>query len=528
MKRALIYARVSTDEQADKGYSLPSQVEACRRYAALLGYEVIEVFSDDYSGATPIAERPAGKMMVAALKQKQANAVIAYQVDRLSRDIVDLLASVRDWLRRGIEVHTCDIGKVESEFDIVLVIKGWQGSDERKKIIERCSRGRNSKAKSGKVVGNGLPPFGYRYRDGQLFIVEDEAKIIRLIYELYVNGDGQGKPLTIWQICCRLVELGIPTPSQIMGRKHNRKRENHIWSFPTVSNFLRNATYAGTWRYGKKIGSNGNGGHRRTEEQITVRVPAIIDINTWEAAQVKRDYNKRTAKRNRKHEYLLSGHVRCAICNYSMTGQMRWRGGGQRFYRCGKYRFTGMENYLCGRKQTRADGLEEKVWNYLLELMMDKEKFHSALSQAQHAEQEDLEPKREQLAILEKQLAEDAKEASSFADALLYAPDGAVRKAIQDKITLFEGIHAERIKRRDELERELSKQMFSNESVAAAEQFREDVIAGLLNPSFEDKRRTLELLQVKIEVDAVAKKAWVTCLVPAEKRTIDLTIFQND
>lgn len=102
MKRALIYARVSTEEQADKGYSLPSQIEACKRYAALLGYEVVEVFADDYSGATPIAERPEGRKMVAALKQKQASAVLAYQVDRLSRDTVDLLASVRDWLRRGI------------------------------------------------------------------------------------------------------------------------------------------------------------------------------------------------------------------------------------------------------------------------------------------------------------------------------------------------------------------------------------------------------------------------------------------
>ncbi len=569
--RAIIYARVSTDDQADKGYSLPSQLDACRKYAERLGFSIvgtqyydlntglevvqkdgvwqfvesaksaqlvekglgrqinsIPAFVEDCSGTIPITERPEGKKLAAMLKAHQADAVIVYQVDRLSRDIVDLLATVRTWLRANLEVHTCDIGKIESELDIVLVIKGWQGSDERKKIIERCSRGRNSKAKSGKVVGNGLPPFGYRYRDGQFVVVEEEAKIIRLIFTWYVHGDGNSKPLTIWQICCRLTELGMPTPSQIMGRRHNRKRENHIWSFPTVSNFLTNETYMGIWRYGKKIGSNGNGGHRLAGDQITVSVPQIIDRATWEAAQARREYNKRTSKRNRKHDYLLSGHVRCAVCNYSMTGQMRWRGGGNRFYRCGKYRFTGMENYLCGRKQVRADLLEEKVWGYLIELMTDGEKFHAALREAQEKEQADLAPKREQLEILEKQLVEDEKEAGSFADALVYAPDGAVRRAIQDKITLFERLYAERIKRHEELQAELNRQILTDENIAAADQFRDDVIVGLLNPTFEDKRRALELLRVKVEVNAVEKKAWVTCLIPAELRTIDLTTFQSD
>jgi len=138
-KRAILYARVSSEEQADKGYSLPTQLDACRRYAERLGISVVAEMTEDYSGATAIAERPTGKRLVSMLKRGEANTLIAYQVDRLSRDIVDLLASVRDWIRAGVEIHACDIGRIESELDIVLVIKGWQGSDERKKIIERTS-----------------------------------------------------------------------------------------------------------------------------------------------------------------------------------------------------------------------------------------------------------------------------------------------------------------------------------------------------------------------------------------------------
>ncbi len=149
VKKAVIYVRVSTDEQADKGYSLPTQLEQCRNYAARLGFNIVAEFQEDCSGAIAFAERPEGKKAASMLKRREADAIIIYHVDRLSRDIVDLLASVRDWIRAGIQVHAGDIGQIDSELDIVLVIKGWQGSDERKKIIERCSRGRRGKAMAG-------------------------------------------------------------------------------------------------------------------------------------------------------------------------------------------------------------------------------------------------------------------------------------------------------------------------------------------------------------------------------------------
>jgi site-specific DNA recombinase len=161
VKRAILYARVSTDDQADKGYSLPSQLELCNKYAERLGYAVIAQLKEDYSGGTPINERPEGKRLAAMLSAREADAVIVYQVDRLSRDIVNLLATVQMWIHAGIEVHTCDIGRIESELDIVLVIKGWQGSDERKKFRERSMRGKRTKAQSGKVIAC-QPALGYR------------------------------------------------------------------------------------------------------------------------------------------------------------------------------------------------------------------------------------------------------------------------------------------------------------------------------------------------------------------------------
>src|SRR5215211_1110190 len=150
-KQAAIYVRVSTDDQAERGYSLPSQIEACQQFAWQRGFDVVAIYQDDISGAKPITNRPEGGELQNAINARQINTVIIYQVDRLSRDIVDLLATVRDWLRAGIEIYALDVGQVTSELDIVLVIKGWQGSDERQKIIERTSSGRYGKAKAGRV-----------------------------------------------------------------------------------------------------------------------------------------------------------------------------------------------------------------------------------------------------------------------------------------------------------------------------------------------------------------------------------------
>src|SRR5688500_10748234 len=216
-KQAAIYARVSTGDQAEKGYSLPRQIEACQKFASQKGFAVAAVYQDEISGAKPISIRPNGYELQKAIDSRQIKSVIVYCVDRLSRDIVDLLTTVRDWLRAGVEIHALDIGQITSAQDIVLVIKGWQGSDERQKIRERTMRGRLAKAKAGKVTGQGAPPYGYTYSDGELFIDESHAQIVRMIFEWYVNGDERGHMMSLYTIAERLTNMGIPTSSIIRG-----------------------------------------------------------------------------------------------------------------------------------------------------------------------------------------------------------------------------------------------------------------------------------------------------------------------
>lgn len=512
-KRAVLYARVSTDDQADKGYSLPSQLEACRKYAERQGFTTAAWFTEDYSGATRIAERPEGKKLMAMLCAQQADAVIVYQVDRLSRDIVDLLASVQAWIRAGIEIHTCDIGRIESELDIVLVIKGWQGSDERKKIVERTARGKRHKAQLGKVVGIGRAPYGFRFtRDTNnrvvgLEIDEPTARIAQLILQWYVCGDESGKRLSIFAIGARLTGLKIPTPGDLrgidkIGVHHKTKKElvlrRGVWSKSAVSNIINNEVYAGVWRYGRRIGEDGKGGRRPLAEQIAVSVPAIIDRETWERAQAQRRHNAVMSKRNAKHDYLLSGFMQCA-CGRSMSGSWDKRGKTSvRRYRCNSIGYH-HRGEVCKEKTIIADAAEDHVWNRIKAKFSDLNGLWAELKAAQQEELDMQEPKRDALQAVEGLIQETDQEANEVAHALRQAK-GRVSENLKRQQDEINARYDALTMRRDELKAELDARHLTDNALTEIAQFANDAKEGIEHATYDDKRRMLENLAVQVTV----------------------------
>ena len=113
------------------------------------------------------------------------------------------------------------------------------------------------------------------------------------------------------------------TPS--FTRPNSRKRPTHIWSRSTVTNILKNETYAGLLRYGKWVYEDSRKLRRRDDlEQIPIRVPAIVSQNLWEAAVAQRLRNVTYNQRNRRRDYLLSGMLVC-VCGRRMSGCARTR-----------------------------------------------------------------------------------------------------------------------------------------------------------------------------------------------------------
>jgi len=500
-KRAVVYARVSTDDQADKGYSLPSQLDACRSYAEQLGYEVVAEFRDDHSGATPVSERPQGRHMNDLIRSRQVDAVIVHQVDRLSRDIVDLLTSVRNWLQVGTEVHALDVGQIESELDIVLVIKGWQGSDERKKIRERSMRGKRAKARSGRVVGT-RAPYGYQHvrdENGKIETfepVEEQAKIVRMIFQWYVIGDENGKRLSAGKIAKRLSQMKIPTPGEVNSGYH-RKRPSGMWHACAVLDIISREVYAGIWRFGMRIGPTR---HKRPEEEwIEVEVPAIIDRDLWDAAQDQRQRNRQFSRRNAKHDYLLSGLIRCS-CGRAMSGEYF---SNHRYYSCTwrNNHHTNLEKRPCKARSVRADAIEVDIWDSILSIFSDRERLETQLKVAQQQELEALDPKLEELNAVEALITDTEQEAVEIGQAIKRAK-GLVAKTLDQNMKEVNTRYEALCKRRDTLQSEVSVIRLTDSAIREFMKFAEDVFTGIENADFETKRRVLEMLDISVVVNS--------------------------
>jgi site-specific DNA recombinase len=191
--RAALYARVSTDKQAEK-YGIPSQIEALRKRCLEKGWNVVpdidnEAFVDDgFSGSE--LNRPALNHLRELVQQGQVDVVIAYDPDRLSRNLADLLLLENDFARYGakLEFITQEMD-TSPEGKMFFAIRGAVGQYEREKIRERSMRGLREKVRQGKVLGGSCAPFGYRYNKDRATLEEnpETAKTVRLIFHIFVN-----------------------------------------------------------------------------------------------------------------------------------------------------------------------------------------------------------------------------------------------------------------------------------------------------------------------------------------------------
>lgn len=359
MRRAGIYARVSTAEQAEKGYSLGSQLEACRQKAVELGVEKVEEFIDDgYSGE--FIDRPALTQLRNCIADNKLEAVIVYDPDRLARNLAHQLIITEEIEKSGAQLLFVSVSFEQSpEGKLFYSIRGAISAYEKEKIKERSLRGKRGKAAQGKIIAD-AKPFGYTF-DKELsnyIINEPEADIVRQMYK-WLTEDRVGTAI----ICKRLNEIGVPSP-----------RLKKPWIVSAVYRLLTNPIYKGThvamrYQY-QKVGLNKRVKTRRPEsEWITVPVPAIVDVDCWQAAQQQLKDNKSLAKRNLKHEQLLNGLVYCAKCGRKMTIAYAGKSTDPKsYYVCMSQRsnsYVYSERERCDARRVPTELLDNAVYDHL-------------------------------------------------------------------------------------------------------------------------------------------------------------------
>jgi len=208
-ERAILYARVSTDEQARSGYSLAQQLEALRGHAACEGYEVIEEIQDPgQSGAS--LERPGMDRVRDLVAAGGVAVVLAQDRDRFAREPAYIYLLREEFAHHGCALKALnDRGDDSPEGQLADGILDQIARFERLKIAERSRRGKLRKVREGKVIAPRTPRYGFKLnaaRDGYE-IDEEEMEVVRRIFHM-VGVEGR----TPGSLAKTLEQQGVPTP----------------------------------------------------------------------------------------------------------------------------------------------------------------------------------------------------------------------------------------------------------------------------------------------------------------------------
>lgn len=344
-----IYGRVSTDEQAREGVSLDEQKERLLAYCRAMGWsEEPLIFIDDGYSAKNM-DRPQLNKLVTLLEEGKISKILVTKLDRMSRRLSDLLQLID--LCQAKDVAFISISE---SFDtntpsgrLTLQVLGAVAEFERERIRERVIDNMVHAAGKGKWLSQS--PYGYKMVDKELVIDEPEAKIVRKVFDMYLNK-GKG----FYAIAKWLNEEGIPS------------KQNKEWHLRSVKLMLSNPAYKGTLVWNRRDSNKKNRQVRDEEEWIVLdnAVPVIIEKETWEQVQ-ERHTKKSIANRAKTSPHLLGGLLRCGNCGSGMS--IGWSGSEPKRYRV--YRCSANKNKgTCTSKQYRAEDVEKWFKQGLLNL----------------------------------------------------------------------------------------------------------------------------------------------------------------
>ena len=328
-RRAAIYARYSSDNQREA--SIEDQIEICRRYVELKGWQLVKVYADPaQSGASRF--RPQYQQMVMDAEAGRFDAIVVEALDRLSRKLADVaeLFDRLDFAR--VALHAVSTGEVTA---MHVGLLGTMAQMQLKDLGEKTRRGQLGRALKGRIPGGNA--YGYRVLPatadgaGARRIEPTEAAVVRRIFDLFAAGSSPRA------IAKRLNAEGVPGP------------DGRPWGDTTISGqcgrgtgILNNALYVGrlAWnrcsyvkdpRTGKRVARPNP---KERWEVVPVPELRIVDDELWSRVkarqeelsfEVQRDDAGNALNGARRRRFLLSGLLVCGVCGggYTIVGKDR-------------------------------------------------------------------------------------------------------------------------------------------------------------------------------------------------------------
>lgn len=369
--KAGIYIRVSTEEQAKEGYSISAQKKKLQAFCQSQDWEVAGFYADEGVSAKN-TNRPQLQKMLTDIEMGLIECVLVYRLDRLTRSVFDLYK-----LLEVFDKHKCSFKSATEVYDtttamgrmfitIVAALAQW----ERENMAERIKFGQTEKVRQRKYTAR-RPPFGYKIDKDkwQLYIVEEEARIVREIFKLYQSGLGANR------LAKSLNSRGIFT------------REGNKWSPTTVMSVLQNRVHEGHIEW--------------NDDVVEDTHPAIISKEEFAAVQKLTKIRYNTPAKAVASDYIFSSKIRCSKCGASLVGNYTSRKdkkGNVRkcyYYRC-------RDRATCEKPDSIAEAkIDNAFINYLTHMEINNTLYNEEAIIEQKEEYKD-EEKQSLLAELAK------------------------------------------------------------------------------------------------------------------------------
>lgn len=304
--RIAYYARVSTDKYEQLN-SLSNQVSYFEDLIkSKENWEYIESYIDEGISGTSTIKRNAFNKMLEDAKNKKFDLILTKEVSRFARDTLDSIKSTRELLKDGVGVFFINdnINTLDADSELRLTIMTSLAQDEVRKLSERVKFGHQRAIKSGRVLGNN-DIWGYEKKDGKLKIIEEEAKMIKRLFELYVSG-----------------KYGMSTIAKMLYNEGFKNKNGKILSMTTISYIIKNPKYKGYYCGNKTTTVDYKLKNRITKEEKdwviykdNKNIPPIVSEEIWDLANLI--YTKRSEKIKHidkkvfQNRYNFSGKIYC-------------------------------------------------------------------------------------------------------------------------------------------------------------------------------------------------------------------------
>lgn len=366
-----LYARVSTVRQADNDLSIPDQLRQLNEWCKANGHLVVHEYVEPGASATD-DKRPVFQQMIndAMHKPQAFEAIIIHSLSRFFRDAIQFGVYERKLLKNKIKVisitqQTSDDSAGEMMRRIISTFDEYQSKENSK----HTSRAMKENARQGFFNGS-RPPFGYQVittdtqgsrgrKKKKLEINEAEAGIVRMIYDLYLNGLN-GKSFGVKDIAKYLTDKGL-----LMRGK--------AWRMQKVHAVISDTLYMGDYYF--NVIDSKTGLKRPPTEWVKTNIPVIIDAEKFERVRAKRELRTpaKTPPRITSSPTLLTGLLKCGVCGASMT-LATGKGGRYKYYKCTARKNKG--NYACESKNLSMEITDQQVLNQLAETVLTPQRIH--------------------------------------------------------------------------------------------------------------------------------------------------------